>query len=86
MVLGITLTRATIGLVTIEVTRKHALLFTLLLAIQTVGLWVTLSRSPVLAGMPRSIWVVFFLMAPGSAFLTTIIIIELLRVVLPKKR
>ena len=84
--LGITLTRATIGHVTIEVTRKHAVLFTLLFAIQMVGLWVTLSRSPVLAGLPRSTWVYFFLMVPGSAFLTTVIIMELLRMVLPQNR
>ena len=71
---------------TIEVTRNHAFLFTLLLAIQTVGLWVMLSRSPVLAGLARSVWVYFFLMAPGSAFLTTIIIVVLLRVVLPQNR
>lgn len=86
MLLGITLTRATIGLVTIEVTRKHALLFALLFATQTVGLWVTLSRSPVLAGLPRSIWAYFFLMVPGSALLTTIVVMELLRVALPKNR
>jgi hypothetical protein len=86
MLLGITLPHATIGLVTIELTRKHALLFTVLFATQTVGLWVMFSRSPVLAGLPRSIWAYFFLMVPGSAFLTTIILMELLRVVLPKNR
>ena len=71
---------------TIELTRKHALLFALLSATQTLGLWVTLSRSPVLAGLPHSIWAYVFLMVPGSAFLTTIILMELLRVVLPKNR
>jgi len=72
--------------VTIELTRKHALLFTLLFAVQTVGLWVTFSRSPVLAGLPHSTWAYFFLMVPGSAFLTTVILMELLGVVLPKNR
>jgi hypothetical protein len=72
--------------VIIEMTRKHALLFTLLFATQTAGLWLMLSQSPVLAGLPRSIWAYFFLMVPGSAFLTTIIVMELLRVVLPKNR
>ena len=86
LLLGITLSRATIGVVTIELTRKHALLFTLLFATQTVGLWVMFSRSPVLAGLPRSIWGYFFSMVPGSAFLTTVILVELLRVVLPKNR
>jgi hypothetical protein len=86
VVLGITLTRITIGHATIEATRKHAVLFTLLFAIQTVGLWVALTRSPVLAGLPHSIWVYFFLMVPGSAFLTTIIITELLWMVLPQNR
>ena len=71
---------------TIELTRKHALLFILLFAIQTVGLWVAFSRSPVLAGLPRSICAYCFLMVPGSAFLTTVILMELLRVVLPKNR
>jgi hypothetical protein len=61
-------------------------LFTLLLATQTAGLWVTFSRSPVLAGLARSIWAYFFLMAPGSAFLTTVVIMELIRVVLRKNR
>jgi hypothetical protein len=77
---------ATIELVTIELTRKHALLFALLFATQMVGLWLTFSRSPVLAGLPRSIWWLFFSMVPGSAFLTTIILVELFRVVLPKNR
>jgi hypothetical protein len=77
---------ATIGLVTIELTRKHALVFAVLFATQTVGLWVTFSWSPVLAGLPRSIWVVVFGMLPGSAFLTTVILMELLRGVLPKNR
>jgi len=77
---------AKIGLVTIELTRKHAMLFALLFAIQTVGLWVTFSRSPVLAGLSRSTWTYFFLMVPGFAFLTTVILMELLRVVLPKNR
>ena len=86
LLLGITLSRATIGVVTIELTRKHALLFTLLFATQAVGLWVMFSRSPVLAGLPRSIWGYFFSMVPGSAFLTTVILVELLRVVLPKNR
>ncbi len=71
---------------TIELTRKHTLLFALLFATQTVGLWITSSRSPILAGLPRSIWAYVFLMVPGSAFLTTIILMELLRVVLPKNR
>jgi len=84
--LKITLTHATIGLVTIEWTRKHALLFTLLFATQTAGLWVALSRFLILAGLPRSIWAYCFLTAPGSAFLTTIILMELLHVVLPKDR
>ena len=78
--------RRTIELVTIELTRKHALLFTLLFATQTVGLWLTLSRSPFLAGLPRSIWWLFFSMVPGSAFLTTVILVELFRAVLPKNR
>jgi hypothetical protein len=71
---------------TVDLTRKHVLLFTLLCATQTVGLWVTLSRSPVLTGLPRSVWAYFFMMVPGSAFLTTVIVIELLRIVLPKNR
>ena len=77
---------ATIALVTIELTRKHALLFALLLAAQTAWLWLMLSRSPVLAGLPRGVWAYFFLMVPGSAFLTTVVLVELLRVVLPKDR
>jgi hypothetical protein len=72
--------------VTIELTRKHTLLFALLFTTQTVGLWVTFSRSPVIAGLPHSIWAYVFLMVPGSAFLATIILMELLRVVLPKHR
>jgi len=86
MPVAITLPRATIGRVTIELTRKHALLFTLLFATQTLGLWATFTRSPVLAGLPHSIWAYVFLMVPGSAFLTTIILVELLRVVRPKNR
>ena len=70
----------------IELTRKHAVLFTLLFAIQTVGLWLTLERSPVLTGLPHNIWWLFFSMVPGSAFLTTVILVELFRVVLPKNR
>jgi len=66
--------------------RKHAVLFAFLLVIQSVGIWIVFSRSPVLATLPRSIWAYFFLMAPGSAFLTTIIVLELLRVTLAKKR
>jgi hypothetical protein len=72
--------------VTIELTRKHALILALLFATQTVGLWVTFSRCPVLAGLPGGIWAYFFLRVPGSAFLTTIVLMELLRVVLPKNR
>jgi hypothetical protein len=86
LLLGIMLSRATIGLVTIELTRKHGVLFALLFATQTAGLWLTFHRSPVLAGLPRSIWAYFFLMVPGSAFLTTVILMELLRVVLPKNQ
>jgi hypothetical protein len=71
---------------TIELTRKHAVLFALLLAIQTAGLWITFSRSPVLAGLAPSIRAYFFLMAPGSAFLTTVIIVELISVLLRKNR
>ncbi|PYV70032.1 MAG: hypothetical protein DMG97_20330 [Acidobacteria bacterium] len=54
----------------IELTRKHAVLFTVLLAIQTWGFWNTLARFPVF------IWA----MMPGSAFLNAVIIMELLRV------
>ncbi|MFZ0797172.1 MAG: hypothetical protein WCA13_01635 [Terriglobales bacterium] len=71
---------------TIELTRKHALVFALLFATQTVGLWATFSRSPVLAGLPRGIWAYVFLMVPGSAFLATVILMELLRVVIPKSK
>jgi hypothetical protein len=74
------------ALVTIELTRKHVALFTLLLSVQTLGLWMTFTRYPALAGMPRSIWAYFFLMVPGSAFLTTIILMELVRALHPKKR
>jgi hypothetical protein len=70
--------------VTIELTRKHALLFILLFAIQAVGLWLMFSRSPVLAGLPLGICAYFFLMVPGSAFLTTVILMELFRVVLKR--
>ena len=69
----------------IELTRKHAVLFISLIATQWLGLWFASVRSPVLAGMPRSIWACLFLTAPGSAFLATVIIIELLRV-LGKRR
>jgi hypothetical protein len=69
---------------TIELTHKHGLLFVLLLVVQTAGLWLTFNRSPVLSSLPRSTWVYFFLMVPGSAFLSTIILMELLRVVLRK--
>jgi len=71
--------------VTIELTRKQVVLFALLFAIQTVGLWLSFHRSSVLA-MPRSVWIYLFAMAPGSAFLTTIIVMELLGAVLPKNR
>ncbi|MGA7849610.1 MAG: hypothetical protein WCA13_10945 [Terriglobales bacterium] len=72
---------------TIELTGKHALLFTLLFAIQTAGLWITLGRDPILADLPRSmLWACFFMMVPGSAFLTTIVVMELLRVALHKNR
>ena len=64
----------------IELTRKHAVLFTLLLAIGMWGLWEIFNRSPVLVHMPRSGWVFFFMMAPGSAFLSTVIIMELFQV------
>ena len=69
---------------TIELTRKHALLFAVLFATQMVGLHLTFSRSPVLAGLPRSVWWLFFSMVPGSSFLTTIILVALLRVVFSK--
>jgi hypothetical protein len=71
---------------TIELTRKHALLFTLLFAVQMVGLWITFNRSAVLAALPRSIWGYFFAMIPGSAFLATVILMELPRAVLHKNR
>ena len=84
--LELSLSPAKIEVVTITLTRKHAVLFTLLFACQTVGLWITFSRSPVLTGLPRSVWGYFFSMVPGSAFLTTVVLVELLRVVLPKSR
>src|SRR5438128_434800 len=65
---------------------QYVVLFTLLLACQTVGLWITVSRSTVFAGLPRGVWGYFFSMVPGSAFLTTVVLVELLRVVLPKSR
>lgn len=64
----------------IELTRRHAVLFSTLCGIQLAGLWITFERSPVLAGLPRSIWMVFFGMVPGSAFLTTLLIVKLLSV------
>jgi len=84
--IGIEAYSAKIEIVTITLTRKHAVLFTLLLACQTVGLWITFSRSTVFAGLPRGVWGYFFSMVPGSAFLTTVVLVELLRVVLPKSR
>ena len=69
---------------TIELTRKHAVLFTLLLLMQTLGLGISLSRSPALS--PRLVWFLLFPMLPGSAFLTTIIIIELIQSAFPKNR
>lgn len=64
----------------IQLNRTHAVVFALLLAAQTMGLWITLSRSPI----PRSIFAYLFFMAPGSAFLSSIVVVELIRVVLHK--
>lgn len=72
------------GLVTIELTRKHAVLFAVLTATQTLGLWLTFNRSPDFAGLCMGLWSLLFLSAPGSAFLTTIIVIELVRAVFAK--
>jgi hypothetical protein len=60
-------------------------LFAFLFLMEIVGLWITFKRSPILASLPRTSWLIFFGMAPGSAFLNTVILIELLRVVVPKK-
>jgi hypothetical protein len=62
---------------TIDLTRKHAVLFVVLFATQMLGLWRTFSRSPVLATLPHSTWWLFFSMVPGSAFLNTIVLVEL---------
>jgi len=66
---------------TIELTYRHATVFALLVVIQAAGLAITAARSPVLVLSPRGVWIGLFLMVPGSAFLTTIVIMELLRVV-----
>lgn len=69
---------------TIELTRKHAVLFAALTASQMLGLWLTFNRSPDFARLSRGIWAYFFVSVPGSAFLTTVIILELLREVFRK--
>jgi hypothetical protein len=68
---------------TIELTRKHAVLFAVLLTIQTTGLWLTFSR---VGGLPRIIWVYIFVMVPGSALLTTMIVMDLIQAVFHKKQ
>jgi hypothetical protein len=68
---------------TIELTRKHAILFAVLFTIQTTGLWLTFSR---VGGLPRIIWVHIFLMVPGSALLTTMIVMELIRAIFHKNQ
>jgi hypothetical protein len=75
-------TVARIVFVTIKLTRTHALLFAVLFATQTFGLWVTLTRS----ALPHHIWWLFFSMVPGSAFLTTIVVLEMVRAVFSKTR
>lgn len=74
---------AKIRLVTIELTRRHAVLFAVLTATQALGFWLTFNRSPDFAEF-RGLWVFFFLAVPGSAFLTAVIILELIRAVFAK--
>ena len=62
---------------TIEIRRRHAVIFAILCLVQALGLWLTLTRSPYLAALPKTLWAYFFLMVPGSAFLATILITEL---------
>src|SRR6185437_12505212 len=61
-------TRLKSHLVTIELTRKHAVLFAALTASQMLGLWLTFNRSPDFARLSRAIWAYFFVSVPGSAF------------------
>jgi hypothetical protein len=64
-------------IVTIELTRKHAVCFTLLVAVQTLGFWISFNRSHSLCS--PSIWIILVSGIPGSAFLTTVVLIELVR-------
>jgi uncharacterized membrane protein (DUF2068 family) len=73
----------------IELTRKHAVLFAVLFAVQLLGLWLVLSRSPIFACLPGSIglWIFFlFPMATGSAFLSTVVVMESIRKAFGKHR
>ncbi|HXZ31353.1 MAG TPA: hypothetical protein VEH30_03660 [Terriglobales bacterium] len=71
---------------TIELTRKHVVLSCVLFLTEFVGLWITIARSPDLqvfanhvGSVLLALWLIPF--CAGSAFLTAVIILELLRVV-----
>jgi len=78
--------------VTIELTKRHWILFSALAVAQFAGLWMSLARLPygpaVLEFFTRGGWfglVIPFSWVVGSAFMTTVIITELLRRVLAKR-
>jgi len=71
---------------TIEITRKHIALFVVLTLLQGIGVWFTFVRSPVLAGLPNSVLAWLLAGVPGSALLTTVVIIKLLEVWTEKQR
>lgn len=67
----------------IELTRDHALLFVFLLAAQVLVLWLMFTHTSDLAGVSLPLRAFFFMMAPGAAFLNTVIIMEIIRVMSP---
>jgi hypothetical protein len=71
---------------TIELTRKHAVLGSCLFLIQFGGLWITMYRSPWLHDFANHIgpaklasWLTP--LCAGSAFLNAVILVELFRIV-----
>jgi hypothetical protein len=70
---------------TIVLTRKHVALFGMLFLVQLGGLWTTIARSPYLHDFANHVGaagLAFWLipLCAGSAFLNTVIIVELLSI------
>ena len=64
---------------TITITRVHGVLFVVLGIVQVAGIWIEFTRTPLLAALPKGVLINQLFMVPGSAFPTTVIIMELLR-------